>query len=227
MLKLQHELQENKLRLSNQELALSNAQKRNLLLLLINGLMLCIGVAYYLNRRTRKQHIHYLYTKEKLVEQWIAEERSLRQDISQEQWPGATAEETVTPENLEVEEEKYSNAALFKDLIFTIEQKKMYLNPELNLKNVISILRTNRTYLNKAIQSNGEGNFKQIINRYRVEEAKRLLEKYVQDKSNENIEQFYIMAGFNSISSYYRVFRNITGLTPKEYVQEYARDIRQ
>jgi len=226
MLKLQHELQENKLLLSNQELALSNAQKRILLLLLTNGLLLSLGLGYYFIRRNRRQHIHHLYTKDKLVEQWIAEERSLRQDISQEQWPGATAEETVTPKNSDIEDDNNSYAALFKNLIFTIEQKKLYLNPELNLKNVISIMRTNRTYLNRAIQSSGDENFKQIINRYRVEEAKKLIRNYVDLMKTEGLEQVSSQAGFNSEASYYRAFKYFTGLTPKEYKREYEQDIR-
>jgi len=224
MLKLQHELQENKLRLSNQELALSNAQKRILLLLLVNGLLLCIGLAYYLIRRTRKEHIHHLYTKERLVEQWIADERLLRQEGSPDQKP---SEDTIPSENAGWEEEENMDASLFKDLILIIEQKKLYLDPELNLKNVITMLRTNRTYLNKAIQSSGDGNFKQIINRYRVEEAKNLIRNHIDLSKTEGLEQISTQAGFNSDASYYRAFKHFTGLTPKEYAREYARDIHR
>ena len=30
---------------------------------------------------------------------------------------------------------------------------------------------------------------------------------------------------FNSMSSYYRVFKQVTGLSPKEYIQEYLKDL--
>jgi AraC-like DNA-binding protein len=225
MLKLQHELQENKLLLSNKELALGNAQKRNLLLLSINGLLLCLGIAYYLIRRKQKEHIHHLYTKEKLVEQWIAEERFLRKGEIQKEMPAASSVNQVATQTATYDDEKNSKSSLFKELILTIEQEKLYLNPELNQKNVISILGTNRNYLNKAIQSNSDENFKQIINRYRVEEAKNHIRRAVDAGDTGGYEQFSTVSGFNSETSFYRAFKFFTGLSPKEFAREYARDI--
>jgi AraC-like DNA-binding protein len=56
------------------------------------------------------------------------------------------------------------------------------------------------------------GNFYDLVNRYRVEEAKRLLRE-----SGESVATICYRAGFNSKSTFNVAFRRHTGLTPKEF----------
>ena len=58
-------------------------------------------------------------------------------------------------------------------------------------------------------------NFFEFINRYRVEEAKRLLASV--DFKDETILELIYKSGFNSPSAFHRFFKRIVGLTPTEY----------
>lgn len=60
-----------------------------------------------------------------------------------------------------------------------------------------------------------EDNFKNFLNHYRIEEAKKIIEKNPSIKVQDLSKQ----VGFNSANSFLRVFRKYTGLTPTEYIQ--------
>lgn len=60
-----------------------------------------------------------------------------------------------------------------------------------------------------------EDNFKNFLNHYRIEEAKKMIEKNPSIK----IQDLSRKVGFNSANSFLRVFRKYTGLTPTEYIQ--------
>lgn len=59
-------------------------------------------------------------------------------------------------------------------------------------------------------------NFSEVINSYRVEEAKNLLIQ----KPNYSIEGIAFEAGFGSKATFNRVFKKHTGLTPSEYLSQ-------
>lgn len=60
-----------------------------------------------------------------------------------------------------------------------------------------------------------EHNFKDYLNRYRIEKAKVVLE----EKPEIKIADLSLMVGFNSANSFIRVFGKYTGVTPKAYVE--------
>jgi YesN/AraC family two-component response regulator len=88
---------------------------------------------------------------------------------------------------------------------------------------MVMLLGTNRNYLSQAINQHTDEHFTQIINRYRVNEAKRLLEQRTNTEDEFPPEEVYTIAGFNSTTSYYRIFKHFTGLTPKEYQLVYKK----
>ena len=58
-------------------------------------------------------------------------------------------------------------------------------------------------------------NFKDYLNRYRIEKAKELLQK----EQGIKIAELSLMVGFNSANSFIRVFGKYTGVTPKAYME--------
>lgn len=60
-----------------------------------------------------------------------------------------------------------------------------------------------------------EQNFKDYLNRYRIEKAKELMEEHPDIK----IADLGLMVGFNSANSFIRVFGKYTGVTPKAYME--------
>ena len=109
---------------------------------------------------------------------------------------------------------------IFLELRELFETKKLYLNPNLDIDLVIKELGTNKKYLYYAINSNSE-NFRSFLNRYRIEEAKELIRNSIKNNTSPNFTEIYESTGFNSNVTFYRAFKSVTGLTPKEYATEY------
>ncbi len=115
---------------------------------------------------------------------------------------------------------------LYAELRETIEKQKLYLNPELNLQLLIKLLGTNKKYLYEAISSNTDNNFRNFVNRYRINHAKRIIEENISQKTSTNLSELYEICGFNNPTSIFKTFKTITGLTPKEYESEAKIDFK-
>jgi len=105
---------------------------------------------------------------------------------------------------------------LNKGLQKLLEEKQIYKNPDLRLSDVALMLGTNRSYLSRVVNDEMNTSFCELINDYRIRHAKSLLEKADEEIPLEDIAS---MAGFNGTSSFYRVFKEKTGLTPGKYRQ--------
>ena len=100
-------------------------------------------------------------------------------------------------------------------LLKLFEHDKIYQVNELRISTVCESLLTNRTYISKLINDEFEMNFNEFVNKYRVEEAKQLL----LSRENNKFTMEYIaqQAGFGSVASFSRVFKEIEGTTPGKY----------
>ena len=79
---------------------------------------------------------------------------------------------------------------------------------------VAEILGTNRTYLSRIINEQSKLSFTHYVNRFRIEEAIRLLS----DPTNETpLKAISTELGFNSISTFYNLFQSSVGMTPSQY----------
>ena len=104
---------------------------------------------------------------------------------------------------------------LKEKLLSHIEKNKPYLNPELTLTDLAKQLEISRNQLSQVINIGVGDNFYNFINKFRVEEVKKLIKE-------DQGKQYKIMslannAGFNSKSSFNNIFKKVTGLTPSEY----------
>ncbi|WP_163322803.1 helix-turn-helix domain-containing protein [Draconibacterium mangrovi] len=100
-------------------------------------------------------------------------------------------------------------------LLKLFEHDKIYQVNDLRISTVCESLLTNRTYISKLINDEFEMNFNEFVNKYRVAEAKQLL----LSRENNKFTMEYIaqQAGFGSVASFSRVFKEIEGLTPGKY----------
>ena len=62
-------------------------------------------------------------------------------------------------------------------------------------------------------------NFYDFINKYRVEEAKKLL---IEDTHNYKILAIAYEVGFNSKATFNRVFKKFTDVTPSEFKEKFS-----
>ncbi|MCC3159312.1 helix-turn-helix transcriptional regulator [Hymenobacter sp. 15J16-1T3B] len=92
--------------------------------------------------------------------------------------------------------------------------ERPYLEPDLSLAELAARLRTNPVALSKVINSGFGQNFNDFVNGYRVTEAERLLidPRY----QHYTLVAIALESGFNSKSTFNRVFKKLRGETPSE-----------
>ncbi|MDD2411299.1 MAG: helix-turn-helix domain-containing protein [Bacteroidales bacterium] len=135
-----------------------------------------------------------------------------------------------TEENpLEEVKEKYQNSVLSTErkesikeaLIRLVESSKIYLNPDLNMNMLSEMLDVPKHQLTEVINSEIGKNFFRFINDYRVEAVKK---KLLDPNNLYSIEAIGYDCGFNSKSSFFTVFKNVTGMTPLQYKMQNSKE---
>jgi AraC-like DNA-binding protein len=124
------------------------------------------------------------------------------------------------------EKEKYKNSRLEEEesvsirnaIVKYMEEEQPYLNPKLKLADLSAAIKCPQTKVSQVLNQNLEISFADFVNKYRVEEFKKLAQSNI-------ISQYTLTAlsekcGFNSRSSFFHVFKKITGQTPFEYLKE-------
>jgi AraC-like DNA-binding protein len=111
--------------------------------------------------------------------------------------------------------EKSEKEEIVQIVLQFMKSNKPYLEPELTLNQLASKLSLKPRMLSQAINEILQQNFFDFINRYRIEEAQRLLTN-PKDKKTTVLEVLY-QVGFNSKSSFNTLFKKYTGLTPTEF----------
>ena len=108
-------------------------------------------------------------------------------------------------------EEKNELMGLIKE---TLKKKKFFTDPNLTIDQFAKKIHVSSRKLSIVINEITGESFSQFLNKYRIEEAKKLLLSTEDDLTIENI---YLRTGFNSRSTFNRVFKSYTDLTPKEF----------
>lgn len=104
---------------------------------------------------------------------------------------------------------------LFERINHVLEEDCVYLDPDLSLKKLADIVDTNTKYLSQVINRFSTCNFLTFINNFRVECVK----KRIKNGDHRDLT-FYGVAqecGFKNKSTFYKVFRDHTGVTPNVY----------
>ncbi|HKO81736.1 MAG TPA: helix-turn-helix domain-containing protein [Chitinophagaceae bacterium] len=111
------------------------------------------------------------------------------------------------------------NPEKIKELIgkmeLLMEKEKLFQETELTLQQLALKLNVPTYQVSQALNDGMKKNFYDLVNSYRVEEAKRLL----LDPGNTNytILSVGFEAGFNSKTTFNTVFKKFTGFTPTEF----------
>jgi AraC-like DNA-binding protein len=149
-------------------------------------------------------------------------------------WQKAHTSEKQLEEQMHVSEEIVKTKAkvasadsrlgeIVKKAVVLMEKEKLYQETELTLQELADKLQSPPHLVSQAINEGLNKSFYDLVNGYRVEEAKRLLA----DPKNLNytILSVGFEAGFNSKTTFNTVFKKFTGLTPTEYREKTANHI--
>ncbi len=107
---------------------------------------------------------------------------------------------------------------LYIRLSTLMHQEKLYLNPDLSLKELAVRLHTNTRYLSQVINTLSGYNLQHYINSFRIKEVK--LKMASGTYSHLTLYGIAQQCGFKNKSTFYKVFRESTGETPKDYVRK-------
>jgi AraC-like DNA-binding protein len=105
--------------------------------------------------------------------------------------------------------------ALAQAVLKLLEREHVYRNAELKVIDLARSLSTSEHKISRAITQAGLApNFNQLINRYRIDQAKKALED-IRNKSS--VLAIGMSCGFASIGPFNRAFKSMVGSTPSAY----------
>lgn len=123
------------------------------------------------------------------------------------------------------EKERYINSLLKPEQIAAYKnklhvylmEKEPYTDPELTLTELSALTGIQAHYLSQVINQEFGKNFFDLINSYRIEKSKSLMND--PQTANLTLEAIGLQSGFGSASSFYRSFKKQTGITPKAFLK--------
>jgi AraC-like DNA-binding protein len=120
----------------------------------------------------------------------------------------AISEPVATPEGAEEDVPH-----LMQRINDVMESQKLYKNSELKLSDLANAVGSNRRAVSDCINSQAGNSFNQYVNTFRTEHAKRIIRQYPDRK----LSDIYVESGFANETSFFRTFKALTGMTPKEW----------
>ncbi|MCK7597635.1 helix-turn-helix domain-containing protein [Microbulbifer sp. CAU 1566] len=111
--------------------------------------------------------------------------------------------------------EQVCNPALAEEIDRKMHEGKLYLQPDVTIDLLAESLQVPTRDLSMIINRHFEVNFYEFINRYRIQEAMRLLRSA--DGEGKTITDIYLEVGFNSKSVFNTFFKKAAGMTPSQY----------
>ncbi len=115
------------------------------------------------------------------------------------------------------EAENIKLESLYNQILSYFSEKRPYCNPDFTIVQLAEDLNTNVKYVSRVIKEKENINFSVFLNRYKINLIKDLIARDYHDKYT--IGYIYITAGFRHQSTFNKVFKEIEGITPSEYIK--------
>ena len=126
-----------------------------------------------------------------------------------------SSDETKNSINILQEHHKFEK--IYKEIITVLSRDKVFQDPNFSKSKLAELIKTNETYISKALNLHGDKNFKSLINEYRIEQVLDDLNGRKYEKFT--IEHIYREAGFTQQSTFNRVFKEFTSKTPSLFIE--------
>lgn len=106
---------------------------------------------------------------------------------------------------------------LMEKIRYALYEEQVFLNKGITIVDFAKKIEVSPKLLSTLINRKFETNFNELINNYRVDYAKELLEGNILERYS--IEGLANMAGFNSRITFFNVFKKKEGISPSEYLK--------
>ena len=136
------------------------------------------------------------------------------------------AHTTLPQETVALEEPQEDRAtteetdALMHKIATIMREQHLFADPSLTIQDLATAVGSNRTYVSNCINRRTGLTFSQYVARYRVEHAQTILCDARYSSDHEAIANAMALSGFASDQTFYRVFKDVTSLTPLQYRQQ-------
>lgn len=140
-----------------------------------------------------------------------SDERKIRETLSVTASPGPDIDDEMEIPRMN---------ALYTKVLTFMDERQMFLDPDLDIRTLAAALFSNRTYLSRTINAMSGKSFPQFVNTYRVRYALKLIERNPRLKVNEIAS----MSGFNSGVTFTMAFKMALGTTPSAYIAKYVEE---
>nr|WP_199003321.1 helix-turn-helix domain-containing protein [Flavobacterium sp. ASV13] len=155
-------------------------------------------------------YITYYWQKQKEIFPYsLKEKEEIETIIVETTLPKGKRKELLTDEELQ---EQKSN------LLQLMEVEKPFLDFDLSLVKLAASMKISTHILSYVINNGFDENFYQFINRYRIEEAKKLMADL--ETNRLSLLGIGFSVGFNSKTVFNTTFKKVTGQTPSEYKKQ-------
>ena len=102
---------------------------------------------------------------------------------------------------------------IVRKLEVAFRTEEIYRDSRLSLGSLSRRINENEHYVSQVMNQELDTTFYELVNRHRIEHAKRLLV----EASDQNVLDVALTVGFNAKSTFNSAFRRHTGMTPREY----------
>lgn len=105
---------------------------------------------------------------------------------------------------------------IYERVVEYFENEKPYLNGDLTINDIVSVVYTNKLYISRAISQHTGRNFCQFVNYYRVMYSVECFRNNPELK----VTELWSMCGFNTIVSYNMAFKLFMGENPSDWCRK-------
>ncbi|MGN7863539.1 helix-turn-helix domain-containing protein [Chryseobacterium sp.] len=116
---------------------------------------------------------------------------------------------------------KYSE--IFQNVQNIVENQLSFKDSDFTISQLSHQIKINNLYIAKSIKLNGYSSFSHYINFCRIQHVKKLINE--NDLSKITLMYIYTSSGFSSQSTFNRVFKQIEGITPTEYIYNLQKNV--
>lgn len=180
-------------------------QQQTFILIII---IIVLGLLYYLYRRKNNLYLSIVKQNQEAIKRETELNRRIKELETNDSSPSAPEKYAASS----LTDEK--SLELFRTLERIMREDKIYKDNSISKDKVAELLGTNRTYLSRIINEQAQLSFTHYVNRFRIEEAIRLLSD---PANNTPLKAISADLGFNSISTFYNLFQSAVAMTPSQY----------
>jgi len=191
--------------LKQQQIDLMTNRNRTLILLALLSIAIVAATLLYILYR-RKNILYKAIVRQNQTA--IKREQALREQLDGRKRQGKYASSPLTPDRTQT---------IFARLETLMETEKPYHDHMITKAKVAEMLDTNSTYLSQAINEQTGQTFTAYIGALRIKEAIRLISD---PQDTTPIKAVCSEVGFSSMTTFYSLFQQTTGMTPATYRQK-------